>query len=238
MTQKQTPQPPKHIAIIMDGNGRWAQQRGLPRIAGHRAGAEAVRRTVDACIKAGVETITLYAFSSENWSRPESEVKALMQLLDRFLKEKTKEMIKQKVRLQAIGQLDRLPVKTRERLNSAIEATAHNTALTVNLALSYSGRDEITDATKAIAQKVAQGSLKLEDITSETISSHLYTADIPDPELLIRTSGEFRLSNFLLWQLSYTEIVIFDKFWPDFDESDILQAIQQYQARDRRFGSV
>ena len=222
----------------MDGNGRWAQQRGLPRIAGHRAGAEAVRRTVDACIKAGVETITLYAFSSENWSRPESEVKALMQLLDRFLKEKTKEMIKQKVRLQAIGQLDRLPVKTRERLNSAIEATAHNTALTVNLALSYSGRDEITDATKAIAQKVAQGSLKLEDITSETISSHLYTADIPDPELLIRTSGEFRLSNFLLWQLSYTEIVIFDKFWPDFDESDILQAIQQYQARDRRFGSV
>ena len=238
MTQKQTPQPPKHIAIIMDGNGRWAQQRGLPRIAGHRAGAEAVRRTVDACIKAGVETITLYAFSSENWSRPESEVKALMQLLDRFLKEKTKEMIKQKVRLKAIGQLDRLPVKTRERLNSAIEATAHNTALTVNLALSYSGRDEITDATKAIAQKVAQGSLKLEDITSETISSHLYTADIPDPELLIRTSGEFRLSNFLLWQLSYTEIVIFDKFWPDFDESDILQAIQQYQARDRRFGSV
>ena len=222
----------------MDGNGRWAQQRGLPRIAGHRAGAEAVRRTVDACIKAGVETITLYAFSSENWSRPESEVKALMQLLDRFLKEKTKEMIKQKVRLKAIGQLDRLPVKTRERLNSAIEATAHNTALTVNLALSYSGRDEITDATKAIAQKVAQGSLKLEDITSETISSHLYTADIPDPELLIRTSGEFRLSNFLLWQLSYTEIVIFDKFWPDFDESDILQAIQQYQARDRRFGSV
>ena len=238
MTQDQTLKPPKHIAIIMDGNGRWAQQRGLPRIAGHRAGAEAVRRTVDACIKAGVETITLYAFSSENWSRPESEVKALMQLLDRFLKEKTKEMIKQKVRLQAIGQLDKLPAKTLERLEQAIEATAHNTALTVNLALSYSGRVELTDATRAIATKVAQGTLAPEEITAETISSHLYTSELPDPELLIRTSGEFRLSNFLLWQLSYTEIVIFNKYWPDFDESDIRKAIEQYHARDRRFGSV
>ncbi len=235
---QQTLQPPKHIAIIMDGNGRWAQQRGLPRIAGHRAGAEAVHRTVDACIKLGVQTITLYAFSSENWKRPKSEVRALMQLLDRFLKEKAKEMNKRKVRLQAIGQLDRLPAKTRQRLDSAIESTASNTALTVNLALSYSGRDEITDATKAIANKIAQGSLTPTDISHETISAHLYNAELPDPELLIRTSGEFRLSNFMLWQLSYTEIVIFDKFWPEFDESDIQKAIQQYHARERRFGCV
>ncbi|WP_018970305.1 isoprenyl transferase [Rubritalea marina] len=238
MTQELTPKPPRHIAIIMDGNGRWAQQRGLPRVAGHRAGAEAVRRTVDACIKSGVEVITLYAFSSENWSRPESEVKALMQLLDRFLKEKTKEMMQQNVKLQAIGRLDKLPEKTRKRLEDAIQTTANNTALTVNLALSYSGRDELTDATKAIAQQVAAGELEVDAIDADTITSNLYTHGLPDPELLIRTSGEFRLSNFLLWQLSYTEIIIFNKFWPDFDESDVLHAIEQFHSRDRRFGTI
>jgi len=229
---------PEHIAIIMDGNGRWAKQRGLPRIAGHRAGAESVRRTVEACKNLGVKYLTLYAFSSENWKRPESEVKALMQLLERFLKEKTKEMMQQNVRLIAIGRTDMLPDKTRAQLDKAIEITADNTALTLNLALSYGSREEIVDATKSIAQKVATGELSIDDIDNSTISNHLYTAGQPDPDLLIRTSGELRLSNFLLWQLSYSEIVILDKFWPDFAESDIYDAVTHFHSRQRRFGAI
>ena len=229
---------PEHIAIIMDGNGRWAKQRGLPRIAGHRAGAESVRRTVEACKNLGVKYLTLYAFSSENWKRPESEVKALMQLLERFLKEKTKEMLKQNVRLNAIGRTDMLPAKTRAQLDKAIATTANNTALTVNLALSYGSREEIVDATKAIAQKVAAGEISIDAIDNSTISDHLYTSDQPDPDLLIRTSGELRLSNFLLWQLSYSEIVILDKFWPDFAESDLYDAVTHFHSRQRRFGAI
>lgn len=229
---------PEHIAIIMDGNGRWAKQRGLPRIAGHRAGAESVRRTVEACKNLGVKYLTLYAFSSENWKRPESEVKALMQLLERFLKEKTKEMMKQNVRLNAIGRTDMLPDKTRVQLDKAIATTANNTALTLNLALSYGSREEIVDATKAIAQKVAAGEISIDAIDNSTISNHLYTADQPDPDLLIRTSGELRLSNFLLWQLSYSEIVILDKFWPDFAESDLYDAVTHFHSRQRRFGAI
>ncbi len=229
---------PEHIAIIMDGNGRWAKQRGLPRIAGHRAGAESVRRTVEACKNLGVKYLTLYAFSAENWKRPESEVKALMQLLERFLKEKTKEMMKQNVRLNAIGRTDMLPDKTRAQLDKAIATTANNTALTLNLALSYGSREEIVDATRAIAQKVAAGEISIDTIDNSTISNHLYTADQPDPDLLIRTSGELRLSNFLLWQLSYSEIVILDKFWPDFAESDLYDAVTHFHSRQRRFGAI
>ncbi|PQJ27944.1 isoprenyl transferase [Rubritalea profundi] len=241
MSKKQTASElsaPEHIAIIMDGNGRWAKQRGLPRIAGHRAGAESVRRTVETCKNLGVKYLTLYAFSSENWKRPESEVKALMQLLERFLKEKTKEMMKQNVRLNAIGRTDMLPEKTRIQLDKAIETTADNTALTLNLALSYGSREEIVDATKSIAQKVATGEISIDDIDNCTISDHLYTADQPDPDLLIRTSGELRLSNFLLWQLSYSEIVILDKFWPDFAESDLYDAVTHFHSRHRRFGAI
>ncbi|MEO1858141.1 MAG: isoprenyl transferase [Rubritalea sp.] len=229
---------PKHIAIIMDGNGRWANQRGLPRIAGHRAGAESVRRTVEGCKNLGIKHLTLYAFSSENWKRPESEIKALMQLLERFLKEKTKEMMAHNVRLNAIGRTDMLPKKTCAQLNKAIEKTANNTALTLNLALSYGSREEIVDAAKLIAEKVAAGKLSVDDIDNSTISSHLYTAGQPDPDLLIRTSGEFRLSNFLLWQLSYSEIVILDKFWPDFAESDLYDAVTHFHSRQRRFGAI
>lgn len=229
---------PEHIAIIMDGNGRWAKQRGLPRIAGHRAGAESVRRTVDTCKRLGVKFLTLYAFSSENWSRPESEVKALMQLLEKFLKEKTKEMMKQNVKLNAIGRTSMLPEKTRKQLELAIETTKHNTALTLNLALSYGGREEIVDATKAIAQKVINGEIDIDSIDNSTLSNHLYTAGQPDPCLLIRTSGELRLSNFLLWQLSYAEIVILQKFWPDFTEADIIDAVEHFNSRQRRFGAL
>ncbi|MFC4992954.1 isoprenyl transferase [Rubritalea tangerina] len=229
---------PEHIAIIMDGNGRWAKQRGLPRIAGHRAGAESVRRTVEACKNLGVKYLTLYAFSSENWKRPDSEVKALMQLLERFLKEKTKEMQKQNVRLNAIGRIDMLPQKTRKELEKAITTTADNTALTLNLALSYGAREEIVDATKAIAKKVAAGTLEISEIDNSTLSNHLYTANQPDPDLLIRTSGELRLSNFLLWQLSYSEIVILDKFWPEFTETDLYDAVTHFHRRHRRFGAI
>lgn len=236
--QKNQPSAPEHIAVIMDGNGRWAKQRGLPRAAGHRAGAESVRRCVDACKQLGVRYLTLYAFSSENWNRPESEIKSLMLLLERFLKEKTKEMLKQNIKLNAIGRTSMLPEKTQEQLQKAIDATANNDALTLNLALSYGSREEIVDATKAIAQQVADGSLSPEAINTDTVSNHLYTANQPDPDLLIRTSGELRLSNFMLWQLSYAEIVILDKFWPDFTESDLVDAVQHFHHRQRRFGAL
>lgn len=242
MPASNTPHPksttPEHIAIIMDGNGRWANQRGLPRSAGHRAGAESVRRVVEGCKNLGVKYLTLYAFSSENWNRPEPEIKALMTLLNRFLKEKTKEMKKQSVRLQTIGRTDMLPEKTRAQLAKAITETAENTELTLTLALSYGSREEIVDATKTIAKKVAAGELDPESIDNSTIASHLYAPDQPDPDLLIRTSGELRLSNFLLWQLSYSEIVVLDKLWPDFGETDLQDAITQFANRNRRFGAV
>lgn len=229
---------PEHVAIIMDGNGRWAKKRGLPRVAGHRSGAESVRRTVDCCKKLGIKYLTLYAFSSENWKRPESEVKALMQLLEKFLKDKTKEMMKQNVKLNAIGRTDMLPEKTRAQLDKAIATTANNTELTLNLALSYGSREEIVDATKAIAAKVAAGEMSVDDIDNDTVANNLYTAGQPDPDLLIRTSGELRLSNFLLWQLSYAEIVVLDKFWPDFGEADLEAAVEHFNRRNRRFGAL
>jgi undecaprenyl diphosphate synthase len=229
---------PRHIAIIMDGNGRWAKERGLPRRDGHRAGAESVRECVEACKELGVEYLTLYAFSSENWNRPAAEVTALMLLLERFLEEKADELMKQNVRLRAIGHLDRLPEKTRRKLDQAIARTAGNTSLTLVLALSYGSREEIVEAARSLAADAAAGKLDPASIDAAAFASRLYTADIPDPDLLVRTSGELRVSNFLLWQISYAEIVIFKKFWPDFHQADLFEAAREYARRHRRFGAL
>jgi len=228
--------PPRHVAIIMDGNGRWAKERGLPRRAGHRAGADAVKTTVEACGELGVEFLTLYAFSSENWKRPKTEVKALMSLLERFLKEKTGEMHENNVRLQAIGRLNDLPEKCSNALRDAIETTSQNTGVTLILALSYGAREEIIDGIKSVVRHVQEGHLDVGMLDPDIFSKHLYTRYYPDPDLLIRTSGEMRLSNFLLWQLSYTEMVILDKFWPDFSKQDLSDAVEVFKDRDRRFG--
>ncbi|MBC8128373.1 MAG: isoprenyl transferase [Gloeobacteraceae cyanobacterium ES-bin-144] len=230
------PEIPRHIAVIMDGNGRWAKERGLPRREGHRAGAESVREITDACIELGVEYLTLYAFSSENWNRPAAEVKALMSLLDRFLAEKAKDLDKQKIRLLAIGQLERLPNKTRALLDKIMARTADHKALTLVLALSYGGREEIVSAARSLATDAAAGAISPDDIDAPLFASRLQTHGIPDPDLLVRTSGEMRVSNFLLWQISYAEIVIVKKFWPDFRRNDLIESVQEYQRRHRRFG--
>jgi undecaprenyl diphosphate synthase len=232
------PTIPRHIAIIMDGNGRWAKERGLPRREGHRAGAESVREVMDACKELGVEYLTLFAFSSENWNRPESEVQALMSLLDRFLRDKAKDLDAQNVRLLAIGQLDRLPTKTRQLLDSIIARTANHSAMTMVLALSYGAREEIVSAARAIAADAAAGRLDPEEVDANLFASRLQTAGIPDPDLLVRTSGEMRISNFLLWQISYAEIVIVKKNWPDFRQHDLFDAVTEYQHRHRRFGAL
>ncbi len=229
---------PRHIAVIMDGNGRWARERKLPRIEGHRRGSESVRACTAACMEAGVPYLTLYAFSKENWQRPPDEVKALMNLLDRFLAERTAEIMERNIRLRAIGHLDDLPDKARRRLDTAMEKSAGNTALTLTLALSYGARTELTDAARAIAREVRAGTLDPEAIDEKTISSHLYTADLPDPDLLVRTSGEMRISNFLLWQISYAEIVVTPKLWPEFGKEDLFAAIREYAGRHRRYGAI
>ncbi|PAW61516.1 MAG: isoprenyl transferase [Verrucomicrobiia bacterium Tous-C3TDCM] len=229
---------PQHIAIIMDGNGRWAKNHGLPRVQGHRAGAESVREAIDACKEMGVQYLTLYAFSSENWNRPEAEVSALMMLLEKFLESKLSDLMRQDVRLLAIGQLDRLPAKTRATLDRVLAKTAENTSLTLVLALSYGSREEIAEATKKIAAEVKSGALELSEISPQLFSRYLYTADIPDPDLLIRTSGEMRVSNFLLWQISYAEMIIVNKLWPEFRQGDLFDAVRAYQKRHRRFGGV
>ncbi len=232
------PSIPRHIAVIMDGNGRWAKERGLPRREGHRAGAESVRECVEACKELGVEYLTLYAFSSENWNRPAAEVTALMTLLERFLDEKAGELMKQNVRLRAIGHLDRLPDKTRRKLEAAIARTAANDSLTLVLALSYGSREEIVEAARSLAAAAVAGKIDPAAIDDALFASRLYTADLPDPDLLIRTSGELRVSNFLLWQISYAEIVIFKKYWPDFGQSDLFEAVNEYSRRHRRFGGL
>ena len=230
--------PPRHVAIIMDGNGRWARARGLPRKAGHRAGAESVRQAVDACLERGVEFLTLYAFSSENWNRPQKEVEALMGLLEQFLKSKSREFKKKNIRLRTIGRTHLLPNSCREQLAKAINETAENTGLTLILALSYGSREEISDATTRIAEKIKKNELQPEEVTPALIARHLDTAEFPDPDLLIRTSGELRLSNFLLWQLSYAEFFISPRNWPDFRKTDFLEALENYSRRQRRFGRV
>jgi undecaprenyl diphosphate synthase len=232
------PDIPRHIAVIMDGNGRWAKERGLPRREGHRAGAESVREVTDTCIELGVEYLTLYAFSSENWNRPEAEVKALMALLDRFLTEKAKDLERQKIRLLAIGQIDRLPAKTRALLDRIMAQTAGHTAMTLVLALSYGGREEIVSAARSLAADAAAGKISPAEIDCGMFASRLQTAGIPDPDLLVRTSGEMRVSNFLLWQISYAEIVIVRKYWPDFRRNDLIESVREYQRRHRRFGAL
>lgn len=232
------PEIPRHVAIIMDGNGRWAKERGLPRLEGHRAGAESVREVMEASIELGVEYLTLYAFSSENWKRPQTEVRALMGLLDRFLDEKAKDLDRQNVRLLAIGQLDRLPDKTRALVERIQARTAGHTAMTLVLALSYGGREEIVAAAKSLAEDAVAGKISPSDIDGDLFASRLQTAGIPDPDLLVRTSGEMRVSNFLLWQISYAEMVIVKKFWPDFRQGDLFEAVDEYKRRNRRFGAI
>jgi undecaprenyl diphosphate synthase len=229
---------PRHVAIIMDGNGRWAQRRGLPRLVGHEQGAKSIRECIDAAIEAGVEYLTLYAFSSENWKRPPVEVQGLMRLLERFLQDKLQELNDAGVRLQAIGRLGELPKICQQKLAEAIAATSVNSRLTLILALSYSGRAEIVDAVRSIARDARAGKLSEEDIDQHLFSERLYTAAFPDPDLLIRTSGEVRLSNFLLWQLSYTEIHVTSKLWPDFRKEDFLNALHDFSQRSRRYGGV
>jgi len=237
-TTNRPPAIPRHVAVIMDGNGRWARERGLPRTEGHRRGAEAVQRSVEACVELGVEFLTLYAFSSENWKRPKSEIQALMTLLDRFLRTKLDDMLKQNVRFQAIGRLTDLPGSCQESLHRAIERTATNTGLTLILALSYGGREEIVDGVKSLLRHVQEGHLDPAMITPEVFSKHLYTRYWPDPDLLIRTSGELRLSNFLLWQLSYAEFWVTAKLWPDFGKADLGGAFAAFARRERRFGGI
>jgi undecaprenyl diphosphate synthase len=229
---------PRHVAIIMDGNGRWAKERGKPRIEGHRAGAESVRAIVRACGELGIEYLTLYAFSSENWKRPRAEVAALMHLLEFYLKAEIPELDKNNVRLAAIGRIHELPASAQKQLAKSIEALHKNTGLTLVLALSYGGRAELVDAMRNIAREVKAGHLDVADIDDQLIHRHLYTAGIPDPDLLIRTSGEMRVSNFLLWQISYAEIYVTDVLWPDFRKPELVQALEDYAKRHRRFGLV
>lgn len=229
---------PRHIAVIMDGNGRWAVGRGNNRIFGHQNGVESVRQTVEAAGELGIEYLTLYAFSTENWNRPRSEVDALMGLMVTSIKNETENLHKNNVRLSAIGELNDLPESVRKQLLSAIDYTSENTGLNLVIALSYSGRWEITSAIKRIVNDVLRGKLNVESIDSCTIETYLNTSHIPDPELLIRTSGERRISNFLLWQLAYTELYFAPVLWPDFRKKDFYEAIIDYQRRDRRFGRV
>ena len=229
---------PCHVAIIMDGNGRWAKQQGKERIFGHESGVESVRDTVKAAAEIGIQHLTLFAFSTENWCRPHKEVNTLMGLLTRAIDSETLELHKNNVRLQAIGDIDSLPSSCSNQLREAIELTSGNTGLTVNIALSYSARWEITNAAKKIARKVAEKRIDPEDIDQELVDQAMETARIPDPDLLIRTSGELRISNFLLWQLAYTELYFTPVLWPDFRKKHFYQAIIDYQRRERRFGKV
>jgi undecaprenyl diphosphate synthase len=229
---------PRHIAIIMDGNGRWAKERGLPRLKGHERGAESVRAITEECVALGVEFLTLYAFSTENWKRPEEEVGGLWMLLEHFLAQELPTMMKNSVRLRAIGRIHELPESTQAKLAETIATTAANTATTLILALNYSSRAEIADAVRSIARAVRDGALDPDEVSPDTITGRLYTAEYPDPDLLIRTSGELRLSNFLLWQLSYAEFVITPKLWPDFGKQDLRDAVAEFQNRERRFGGL
>ncbi len=229
---------PQHIAIIMDGNGRWAKQQGAERIYGHENGVTSVRETVEAAAEIGIKYLTLYAFSTENWNRPQAEVMALMQLLVHTINAETPTLNKNNIRLMAIGDLKSLPVDCYNELQEAIEKTKDNSRTTLVLALSYSSRWEITNAVKQIAEKIENKTLDVKDINENTINSFLCTANIPEPELMIRTSGEHRISNFLLWQLAYAELYFTEKLWPDFRKEDLYEAIIDYQNRERRFGKT
>jgi undecaprenyl diphosphate synthase len=227
---------PRHVAIIMDGNGRWAKKRGLNRVKGHRKGAEAVREVVRTSREIGIRWLTLYAFSEENWGRSRAEIAALMNLLKRFLEGELGELIENGIRLTAIGRIDKLPDGTRRTLLDTMSKTAGNKDMVLALALSYGGRQEITDAVRRIAREVQSGELIPEDVDEELLGRHLYLPDMPDPDLLIRTSGENRISNFLLWQLAYAELYMTPTLWPDFGKEEYLTALKDFQGRERRFG--
>ncbi|MGB5749893.1 MAG: isoprenyl transferase [Desulfobacterales bacterium] len=229
---------PAHVAIIMDGNGRWAKKRLLNRITGHEKGSDTVRNVVRTCREIGISYLTLYAFSTENWQRPKTEVEALMTLLKNFLHSEQKEMVENDIRLRVIGQVDRLPEKVQEVLHQTMSATKDNTAMTLILALSYGGRAEIIRMVQEVAKRIGDGEIDPNAITAELIADHLYTRNIPDPDLLIRTSGEMRISNFLLWQIAYTEIFVTPTLWPDFGRDELLEILKDYQSRERRFGQV
>jgi undecaprenyl diphosphate synthase len=229
---------PEHIAIIMDGNGRWAKKRFLNRVKGHEKGAETVKMVVRVCREIGIGHLTLFAFSTENWQRPKNEITALMSLLKKFLLTEQKSLTENEIRLRAIGQLEKLPEDVMAALNRTMHLTRNNHGLQINLALSYGGRSEIVRMVRRIAEKVQSGMIHPEAINKELVSQHLYTWDIPDPDLLIRTSGEMRISNFLLWQIAYSEICVTDTLWPDFSEDEFLAIIKNFQSRERRFGKV
>tara|TARA_B100001059_G_scaffold99770_1_gene99385 strand:- start:3256 stop:3963 length:708 start_codon:yes stop_codon:yes gene_type:complete len=229
---------PKHTAIIMDGNGRWAEQKGMPRIFGHQNGVTAVRKIVEAASKFNIKYLTLFTFSVENWDRPTSEVDTLMGLLVQTLKDEFEDMFKNNIKLNAIGDLDSLPNEVREELYNIIESTKENTSMTLTLALSYGGKQEIFKAVKEISEKVKNDIICLDNFDDSVINDHLYTSDLPDVDLLIRTSGEKRISNFLLWQIAYAELYFTDIYWPDFTEEDLEKAIVEYQNRERRFGKT
>jgi len=227
---------PRHIAIIMDGNGRWAKQHAMGRIRGHKKGAQAVRTTVTACRELGISYLTLFAFSSENWGRPSDEINALMSLMEDYLDQEASTMQKQEIKLTTIGDIDRLYSPVQKKLLDVKKLTEHNDKMVLNLALSYGGRDEMIAAVKKMISDHADGKLKMDDINQDLVSRYLYTGGMPDPDLLIRTSGEYRISNFLLWQLAYAELYFTDVLWPDFKKDDLFRAIAVYQSRERRFG--
>lgn len=229
---------PAHVAVIMDGNGRWAKSRLLNRIKGHEQGAETVRMVVRTSREVGISVLTLYAFSSENWQRPQTEISALMTLLKRFLKSEKADMLGNNIRFNAIGDLQRLPADVRQAVAHTTSVTRSNSGLLLNLALSYGARDEITGMARVVAAEVAAGTLRLEEISHQVVSDRLYTRGLPDPDLLIRTSGEMRVSNFLLWQIAYSEIYVTDTLWPDFSREEYLAILRDYQKRERRFGRV
>lgn len=229
---------PNHIAIIMDGNGRWAKRRNLPRVFGHRAGVEAIREIVKTSSKIGIKVLTLYAFSTENWKRPHDEVSSLMDLLVEYLRKEVNELDENNVKIISIGDTTRLPAKCREELKRAINTTSQNSGLTLNLALNYGGRAEIINAVKSISALVRDGKIKIEQIDEPLVSKYMYTGGLPDPDLIIRPSGEMRLSNFLLWQCAYSELWFSNVYWPDFNSEYLYKAIIDYQNRDRRFGGV
>lgn len=233
---KKEQKKPQHIAIIMDGNGRWARRRGLPNILGHRAGAKAVDRIVRAGREMGIKVLTLFAFSTENWKRPEKEVKGLFELLDQYLDKEEPGLNKNNIRLMMIGRIEGLPDPTQERLKRVMDSTGKNTGMVLNLALDYGARSEIVDAVRKIGRCIKEGAISPEEIDEKRFSSFLYTKGLPDPDLLIRTSGEFRISNFLLWQISYCELYVTSKLWPDFKKADLEKAVNEYQKRERRFG--
>jgi undecaprenyl diphosphate synthase len=229
---------PRHVAVIMDGNGRWARQRHLPRIEGHRAGAESARTIIRTAGELGIKYLTLYAFSVENWNRPKDEVDALMKYLVHYLKTETPELNKNNVHLEVIGQIYRLPELVQEHLKKSMATLSRNNGLTLIMALSYGGRTEIVEAVRGIGQKIKAGELDPSDINEQVFAQHLYTRNLPDPDLLIRTSGEMRVSNFLLWQISYTELVVTQTLWPDFRKTQFYDALEEYSRRHRRFGAV